>query len=71
MVNIAGQVVAEVAKVVAKVTAEVAAEIKFMFSKKATKIDKIFTVDLMLCSKRQIDSEDFVYFRGLLRKYEL
>ena len=50
MVNIAGQVVAEVAKVVAKVTAEVAAEIKFMFSKKATKIDKIFTVDLMLAT---------------------
>ena len=42
-----------------------------MFSKKATKIDKIFTVDLTLCSKRQIDIEDFVNFRGLLRKYEL
>ena len=25
----------------------------------------------MLCSKRQIDGEDFVNFRGLLRKYEL
>ena len=43
--------------------------LKFMFSKKATKIDKIFTVDLTLCSKRQIDGEDFVNFRGLLRKY--
>ena len=42
-----------------------------MFSKKATKIDKIFTIDLMLCSKRQIDDEDFVNFCGLLRKYEL
>ena len=45
--------------------------LKIMFSKKATKIDEIFTVDLMLCSKRQIDSEDFVNFHGLLRKYEL
>ena len=45
--------------------------LKFMFSKKATKIDEIFTVDLTLCSKRQIDGEDFVNFRGLLGKYEL
>ena len=45
--------------------------LKFMFSKKATKIDEIFTVDLTLCSKRQIDGEDFVNFRGLLRKYKL
>ena len=36
--------------------------IKFMFSRKATKIDKIFTVDLTLCSKCQIDGEDFVNF---------
>ena len=43
----------------------------FMFSKKATKIDKIFTVDLTLCSKRQIDGEDFFNFCGLLRKHEL
>ena len=45
--------------------------LKFMFSMKATKIDKIFTVDLTLCSKRQIDGEgeDFVNFRGLIRKY--
>ena len=42
-----------------------------MFSKKETKIDEIFTFDLTLCSKRQIDSEDFINFRGLLRKYEL
>ena len=39
--------------------------LKFMFSKKATKIDEIFTINLTLCSKRQIDSEDFVNFRGL------
>ena len=42
-----------------------------MFSKKATKIDKIFTVDLTLTTQRQIDGEDFVNFCGLLRKYEL
>ena len=45
--------------------------VKFMFSKKATKIDKIFTIDLTLCSKPRIDGEGFVNFRGLLRKYEL
>ena len=39
-----------------------------MFSKKATKIDEIFTVDLTLCSKCQIDGEDFVNFCGLLGK---
>ena len=42
-----------------------------MFSKKATKIDKIFTVDLTLCSNCQIDGEDFINFCGLLRKHEL
>ena len=36
--------------------------LKFMFSKKATKIDEIFTVDLTLCSKCQINGEDFVIF---------
>ena len=46
-------------------------DVKFMFSKKATKIDEIFTVDLTLCSKCQIDGEDFVNFRGLLRKNKL
>ena len=45
--------------------------LKFMFSKKATKIDEIFTVDLTLCSKCQIDGEDFINFCGLLRKHEL
>ena len=42
-----------------------------MFSKKAAKIDEIFTVELTLCSKCQIDGEDFVNFCGLLRKHEL
>jgi hypothetical protein len=41
-----------------------------MFSKKATKIEKIFTIDLTL-SKRQIDREDLVNFCGLFRKHEL
>ena len=35
-------------------------QIKFMFSKKATKIDEIFTVNLTLCSKCQINGEDYV-----------
>ena len=42
-----------------------------MFSKKATKIDEIFTVDLTLGSKCQIDGEDFFNFCGLLRKHKL
>ena len=45
--------------------------VKFMFSKKATKIDEIFTVDLTVTTYRQIDGEDFVIFCGLLRKREL
>ena len=45
--------------------------LKFMFYKKATKFDKIFTVALTFCSKCQIDGEDFIHFCGLLRKYEL
>ena len=45
--------------------------LKFVFSKKATKFEEIFTVDLTLCSKCQIDGEDFVSFCGLLRKHEL
>ena len=45
--------------------------IKFMFSKKTTKIDEIFTVDLTLCSKCQIHGADFVNYRGLLIKHEL
>ena len=39
-----------------------------MFCRKATKIDEIFTVDLIKC---QIDGEDFVKFCGLFRKHEL
>ena len=46
-------------------------KIKFYISKKDAKIDKIFTVDLTLCSKCQIDGEDFINFCGLLRKHEL
>ena len=47
------------------------ASVKFMFSKNATKIDEIFTVDLTLCTKCQIDDGDFVYFCDLFRKYDL
>ena len=45
--------------------------IKFVFSKKATKIDEIFTQDLTLTTQCQIDGEDFVNFCCLLRKHEL
>jgi hypothetical protein len=47
--------------------------VKFMFSKKATKIDEIFIFDLILslCSKCQIDGGYFDNFCGLLRKHEL
>ena len=47
--------------------------IKFMSSKKATKIDEIFTVDLTATTycQRRHDGEDFVNFCGLLRIYEL
>ena len=45
--------------------------VKFIFSKKATKFDKIFIVDLTLCSMCQIDGEDFVNLCGLLRKHKL
>ena len=38
-----------------------------MFSKKATKIDKIFTVNLTLTT--QCQDEDLVNFCGLLRKH--
>ena len=46
-------------------------QVNFMFSKKTTKFDKNFTIDLTLYSKCQIDDEDFVHFCGLLRKHEL
>jgi len=45
--------------------------LKLSFSEKATKIDKIFTVNLRLCSNLQMDGEDFANFCGLLRNYEL
>ena len=46
-------------------------QVKFIFSKKTTKINEIFTIDLTVCSKCQIDGEDIVNFCGLLRKHEL
>ena len=45
--------------------------LKLTFSEKATKIDKIFNVNLTVCSNRQIHGEDFVNFCGPLRKHEL
>ena len=45
--------------------------VKFMFSKKATKIDEIFTIDLTLCSKCQIDGEHFVNFCDIFSVCEL
>ena len=45
-------------------------KVKFIFSKKATKIDEIFTVDLTVTAYCLIDGEDFVIFCGLLRKRE-
>ena len=42
-----------------------------MFSKMATKIDKIFTVDLTVTTYCQIDDENFVNFCGHFRKHEL
>ena len=42
-----------------------------MFSMKTKKVDEIFTVDLAVCSKCQIDGEDFVKFCGLLKKHKL
>ena len=41
-----------------------------MFSRKATKIAEIFTVNLTLCSNCQINGADFFNFCGLLRKHE-
>ena len=46
-------------------------KVKFMFSKKVTKIDEIFTVNLTVTTYCQIDGDDFVNFCGLLRKCEL
>ena len=39
--------------------------VKFMFSKKATKIDEISTVDLTLCSKVGIFWEDHKIWKNL------
>ena len=45
-------------------------KVKFVFSKKATKNDQIFTVDLTFTTYRQIDGEDVVNFCGLLIKHK-
>ena len=45
--------------------------IKFVFFKKATKFDEIFTVDLTLTTYCQIDGKDFFNFCRLLRKRKL
>ena len=45
--------------------------VKFMFSRKATIFDEIFTIDLASCSNCQIDGEDFVDFCGHPRRHEL
>ena len=42
-----------------------------VFSKKAMKIDIIFSIDLMLTTKRQIDGEDFINFCDLPGKHEV
>ena len=42
--------------------------VKFTFSEKATKIDKISTVDLTVTSYWQIEGEDCVNFCSLLEK---
>ena len=42
----------------------------YLFTKNATKINEIFTIDLTLCSKRQIDGEYLINFSGLLWKYK-
>ena len=49
---------------------EVFFALKFLFSKKATKANKIFTSNLTLWSKCQIYGEDFINFCGLQRKHE-
>ena len=41
---------------------EIFFSLKFIFSKKATKMNKIFTIDLTFTTKGQIDREDFCQF---------
>ena len=53
---------------------ELKAMIKFMLSKKVTKINEMnlhHRFDIVSSSKCQINGEDFVNFSGLLRKHEL
>ena len=40
--------------------------LKFIFSRKAPKIDKIFTIDLTICSKCRIYGKDFASLCDLL-----
>ena len=40
--------------------------VKFTFSEKTTKIDKIFTINLTVCSNRQIDDEYLAIFVAFL-----
>ena len=42
-----------------------------MSSKKTANIDEILNVDLTGCSKCQINSENFIGFHGLHKRYEL
>ena len=44
--------------------------VKFLFSKKATKMDEIFTVNLTVYSNCQIDDEDFVIFLAFLENMD-
>ena len=44
--------------------------VKFVFSKKATRVDEIFTVDLTLITEYQVDGEDFFNFCCLFRKHK-
>ena len=43
--------------------------LKFVFSKKATKIDEIFNVDLKLATLCQIGGEDFFNFFAFLYEF--
>ena len=54
-----------------RITSAFLVSVKFIFSEKATKIEKIFTVDLIVTTYCHIDGKDFLNFCGLLRKHEL
>ena len=69
-VNLKGTVII-LSKVVSVVVFVMAIVVKFVFSKKATKFDKILTVDLTLTTYCQIHGEYFINFCGLIRKHRL